>query len=63
MIISTTYLFLVQVAIVTWIAWTAPEPCPNSYIRGSSEMLHEHCEITPAGLGWQWSLRKENIEN
>ena len=56
MIISTTYLFLVQVAIVTWIALTAPEPCPNKY---NWEEMRDYCEITPAGLGWQWSLKEK----
>jgi len=58
MIISTTYLFLVQVAIVTWIALTAPEPCPKEYLSANWAELHEYCEITPAGTGWQWSLKE-----
>jgi hypothetical protein len=56
MIITTTTMFVVQVIIVTWIAVTAPEPCPQKYIKSSN--VNEYCEITPAGLGWQWSLKE-----
>ena len=53
MIITTTTLFLVQSIIVTWIILTNPEPCPKEYVGNI-----EYCEITPAGLGSQWSLKE-----
>jgi len=59
MIISTTYMILAQIAIVTWIALTAPEPCPKEYLSRNWAEMREHCEITPAGLSWQWSLKEE----
>jgi hypothetical protein len=57
MIITTTALFLVQVVIVTWIAVTAPEPCPQKYLDMSGDVT-QYCEITSAGLGVQWSLKE-----
>ncbi len=52
-------MILAQIAIVTWIAWTAPEPCPKEYLSRNWAEMREHCEITPAGLSWQWSLKEE----
>ena len=53
MIITTTTIFLDQSIIVTWIILTNPEPCPKEYVGNI-----EYCEITPAGLGSQWSLKE-----
>ena len=52
MIITTTTIFLIQSIIVTWIILTNPEPCPKEYVGNT-----EYCEITSAGLGYQWSLK------
>ena len=58
MIITTTTMMLVQAIIVTWIMMTAPEPCPQEYLKLDWAGLHEYCELTPAGLGNQWSLKE-----
>ena len=57
MIITTTALILVQSIIVTWIMVTAPEPCPQEYLNLGGDVI-EYCELTPAGLGNQWSLKE-----
>ena len=58
MIITTTALILVQSIIVTWIMVTAPEPCPQEYLNLGGDVI-EYCELTPVGLGRQWSLKEE----
>ena len=58
MIITTTALILVQSIIVTWIMVTAPEPCPQEYLNLGGDVI-EYCELTPSGLGRQWSLKEE----
>ena len=58
MIITTTSIMLVQAIIVTCIMVTAPTPCPQEYLDLDWAELHEYCEITPAGLGNQWSLKE-----
>ena len=58
MIITTTALILVQSIIVTWIMVTAPEPCPQEYLNLGGDVI-EYCELTPTGLGRQWSLKEE----
>ena len=57
MIITTTALILVQSIIVTWIMMTTPEPCPQEYLNLGGDVI-EYCELTPAGLGNQWSLKE-----
>ena len=49
---------LVQAIIITWIMVTAPTPCPQEYLKLDWAGLHEYCELTPAGLGNQWSLKE-----
>ena len=58
MIITTTALILVQSIIVTWIMVIAPEPCPQEYLTLGSNVT-EYCELTPAGVGNQWSFKEE----
>ena len=58
MIITTTALILVQSIIVTWIMVTAPTPCPQEYLDLGGDVI-EYCELTPSGLGRQWSLKEE----
>ena len=57
MIITTSTMMLVQAIIVTWIMMTTPEPCPQEYLNLGGDMI-EYCELTPAGLGRQWSLKE-----
>ncbi|MBT4698035.1 hypothetical protein HOB76_07170 [Candidatus Woesearchaeota archaeon] len=57
MIITTTAMFLVQSIILTWIIATNPEPCPKEYLGSSN--VSNYCEITSAGLGYQWSLKED----
>ena len=52
-------MILVQAIIVTWIMVTAPTPCPQEYLDLDWAELHEYCEITPTGLGRQWSLKED----
>ena len=58
MIITTTTMILVQTIIVTWIMVTAPTPCPQEYLTLGGDVT-EYCELTPTGLGRQWSLKEE----
>ena len=53
MIITTTAMLIVQSIIVTWVIVTNPEPCPKEYVGNT-----EYCEITSAGMGYQWSLKE-----
>ena len=57
MIITTTAMLIVQAVIVTWIAVTAPEPCPQEYLDMGGDVT-QYCELTSAGLGRQWSLKE-----
>jgi hypothetical protein len=57
MIITTSTMMLVQAIIVTWIMMTTPEPCPQEYLNLGGDVI-EYCELTPAGLGNQWSLKE-----
>jgi len=50
-------MFLVQSIILTWIIATNPEPCPKEYLGSSN--VSNYCEITSAGLGYQWSLKED----
>ena len=52
-------MFLFQVIAVTWIAITAPEPCPKKYLDMGGDVI-KYCEVTSAGLGKTWSLKKGN---
>ena len=58
MIITTSTMMLVQAIIVTWIMVTAPTPCPQEYLNLGGDVT-EYCELTPTGLGRQWSLKEE----
>ena len=51
-------MMLVQAIIVTWIMMTTPEPCPQEYLNLGGDVI-EYCELTPTGLGRQWSLKEE----
>ena len=57
MIITTTTMFIIQTIIVTWIAVTAPEPCPKKYMDMGGD-VSDYCEITSAGMGHRWSLKE-----
>ena len=57
MIITTTTIMLVQAIIVTWIMVTASTPCPQEYLDLGGDVI-EYCELTPSGLGNQWSLKE-----
>ena len=57
MIVTTTVMLIVQTIIVTWIIVTNPEPCPKEYIDLGGDVT-KYCEITPAGLGYTWSLKE-----
>ena len=37
---------------------TNPESCPKKYIDMGGDII-KYCEITPAGLGYTWSLKEE----
>ena len=58
MMITTTAMFLFQTIVVTWIVVTNPEPCPKKYLDMGGDVI-KYCEVTPAGLGKQWSLKEE----
>ena len=57
MIITTTAMFIIQTIIVSWIAFTLPEPCPKKYMDMGGDVT-QYCELTSAGLGRQWSLKE-----
>ena len=57
MIITTTSIMLIQAIIVTWIMVTASTPCPQEYLDLGGDVI-EYCELTPSGLGNQWSLKE-----
>ena len=59
MIITTTVMLIFQTIAVTWIILTVPEPCPKKYLDMGGDVI-KYCEVTPAGLGKQWSLKEEN---
>ena len=61
MIIATSVMFLIQTVIVTWIVLTNPKSCPKEYINMGGDVI-KYCEVTPAGLGFTWSLKKEYYE-
>ena len=57
MIITTTAMLIVQSIIVTWIIVTNPEPCPQEYMDMGGN-VSDYCEMTSAGMGYQWSLKE-----
>ena len=59
MLITTTSMLIFQVIAVTWIAITAPEPCPKKYLDMGGDVV-KYCEVTSAGVGRAWSLKKGN---
>ena len=59
MIITTTAMFLFQTIVVTWIVVTNPEPCPKKYLDMGGDVV-KYCEVTSAGVGSTWSLKKGN---
>ena len=59
--VSTTVMFVFQVIVITWIIVTNPEPCPKKYMDMGGDVII-YCEVTPAGLGYTWSLKKEYYE-
>ena len=58
MLVTTSAMFIFQVIVVTWIVITNPEPCPKKYLELGGDAT-EYCEITPAGLGYTWSLKED----
>lgn len=51
-------MLLFQVVVVTWIAVTAPEPCPKKYIDMGGDVI-KYCEMTPVGVDhYMWALKK-----
>jgi len=56
--ITTTTMLIIQAIIVTWIVVTNPEPCPKKYVDLGGDVSN-YCEITSAGLGYQWSLKED----
>ena len=58
-IVPVATVFLIQVITVTWIAITAPEPCPKKYLDMGGDVV-KYCEVTSAGVGSAWSLIKGN---
>jgi len=71
MIITTTTLFLVQVAIVSWIVVTAPEDCPQKYMKPIDKggvlehygQIHDYCRTESLPYGkYYWVLKDEFIE-
>ena len=59
--VSTTVMFVFQVIVITWIIVTNPEPCPKKYMDMGGDVI-KNCEVTSAGLGRTWSLKKEYYE-
>ena len=59
--VSTTVMFVFQVIVITWIIVTNPEPCPKKYMDMGGDVII-YCEVTSAGLGRTWSLKKEYYE-
>ena len=59
--VSTTVMFVFQVIVITWIIVTNPEPCPKKYMDMGGDVII-YCEVTSAGLGHTWSLKKEYYE-
>ena len=58
MIIPQVVLFVVGMGTVIWTAVTHPNPCPKRYLDMGGDVI-KYCEITPAGLWKQWSLKEE----
>ena len=56
--ITTLNLEIIGLSIVGWVVVTAPEPCPKKYIDMGGDII-KYCEITPAGLGYTWSLKEK----
>ena len=56
--ITTTTMIIIQIIAVTWIIITNPEPCPKEYLDTRGDVI-KYCEITSAGLGYQWSLKED----
>ena len=56
--ITTLNLAIIGLSIVGWVVVSAPEPCPKKYLDMGGDVI-KYCEITPAGLGKQWSLKEE----
>ena len=56
--ITTLNLAIIGLSIVGWVVVTAPEPCPKKYLDMGGDVI-KYCEITPAGLGYTWSLKEE----
>ena len=56
--ITPTTMLIIQAIIVTWIVVTNPEPCPKKYVDLGGDVSN-YCEITSAGLGYQWSLKED----
>ena len=59
--VTTTVMFVFQVIVITWIIVTNPEPCPKKYMDMGGDVII-YCEVTSAGLGHTWSLKKEYYE-
>jgi hypothetical protein len=68
MIITTTTMFIVQAAIVSWIVITAPEDCPSKYMKTTEKggvlehygQIHEYCQSAPLPHGkYYWVLKDE----
>ena len=59
--VTTTVMFVFQVIVITWIIVTNPEPCPKKYMDMGGDVI-KYCEVTSAGLGRTWSLKKEYYE-
>ena len=57
MIITTTTMMLVQAIIVTWIMVTAPEPCPQEYMKCTQLVKVCKLQWLPHGRS-QWVLRE-----
>ena len=56
--ITTLNLAIIGLSIVGWIVVTNPEPCPKKYLDMGGDVI-KYCEITSAGLGYQWSLKED----
>ena len=57
MIITTTTMMLVQAIIVTWIMVTAPEPCPQEYMKYTQLVKVCKLQWLPYGRS-RWVLRE-----
>ena len=56
-IIETWKLALIGLSVIGFEIVTMPPPCPKEYLEMDGD-IKKYCEVTPAGLGYTWSLKE-----